>query len=456
MNGDFSKNFNSPPLVQAIHTAVKGRARYKVQRLKHSEYLKKYLEFELLTHKGIQQVRANPDTGNVLVIFQPSFSPNAIALPIEKIVIEYRKQSKKPPVITVRAGSVLEKVTNPSINKRKLQQLKTSDREQKSLPWYLLETNAVTSEFNTSAVAGLSRTTAEKNLQLYGANVLPQTSRRSKLSMFVEQFTTLPVALLTVAAGLSVATGGSIDALVIMGVVSINAAIGYTTESQSEKIINSLKTLVKPSASVIRDGNLPEISASEVVVGDILVLKPGSYVPADARLIEANHLSVDEAALTGESLPVTKITEALTVQDVPLGDRLNMVYMGTLVTGGQGLAVVVATGKFTEMGKIQTLVSQAVMPETPMQKQLDRAGNQLVFVSGAIYAGVFGIGLLRGYSLLQMLKTSISLAVAAVPEGLSTVATTTLAYSQHEKAQRPDSSSGCSGNSGFCTNNLSR
>lgn len=427
MNTYFSKNFNDVPLVQAIHTAVKGRVRYKVHGLKHSEYLKKYLEFRLLNHKGIQQVRANPDTGNVIVIFQPSLSTNAIALLIEKIVRDYNKQSKKSPVMTVYTGSVLEKVKNPSINQRKLHQPTTPDQEQKISPWHLLEANAVISGFNSSAVSGLSSKNAEKNLQLYGANVLPETTSRSKLSMFIEQFTTLPVALLSVAAGLSVATGGLVDALVIMGVVLINAGIGYTTESQSDKIINSLKTLVKPSALVIRDGNLQEISARGVVVGDILVLKPGSYVPADARLIEANHLSVDEAALTGESLPVTKTTEALTVQDIPLGDRVNMVYMGTLVTGGQGLAVVVATGKFTEMGRIQTLVSEAVMPETPMQKQLDQAGNQLVFVSGAICAGVFGIGMLRGYGLLQMLKTSISLAVAAVPEGLPTVATTTLA-----------------------------
>ncbi|MFB2771579.1 HAD-IC family P-type ATPase [Pelatocladus sp. BLCC-F211] len=427
MNTYFSQSFSNIPLVQAIHTAVKGRVRYKVHGLKNSECLKKYLEFRLLNHKGVQQVSANIYTGNVLVIFQPSFSPNAIALLIEKIVIDYRKQSKKPPVTTVCTASVREKVTNPSINNRKLHQSITPGQEQKSSLWHLLEADAVISEFHSSAVSGLSSTDAEKNLQLYGANVLPETASRSKLSMFIEQFTTLPVGLLTVAAGLSVATGGLVDALVIMGVVLINAGIGYTTESQSEKIINSLKTLVKPSAAVIRDGNLQEISASEVVVGDILILKPGSYVPADARLIEANHLSVDEAALTGESLPVTKTTEALTVEDVPLGDRLNMVYMGTLVTGGQGLAVVVATGKFTEMGKIQTLVTEAVMPETPMQKQLDQVGNQLVFVSGAICAGIFGIGILRGYGLFEMLKTSISLAVAAVPEGLPTVATTTLA-----------------------------
>jgi Ca2+-transporting ATPase len=177
----------------------------------------------------------------------------------------------------------------------------------------------------------------------------------------------------------------------------------------------------------MREGQLQEISAQEIVLGDILVLKPGSYVTADARLIEAKRLSIDESALTGESLPVAKNTHALTQDNVPLGDRTNMVYMGTLVTGGQGLGVVVATGKYTEMGKIQSLVGEAELPETPMQKQLDQAGNQLVLISSAFCTVVFGIGLLRGYGWLEMLKTSISLAVAAVPEGLPAVATTTLA-----------------------------
>jgi ATPase, P-type (transporting), HAD superfamily, subfamily IC len=155
-------------------------------------------------------------------------------------------------------------------------------------------------------------------------------------------------------------------------------------------------------------------------------------VAADARLIEANHLSVDESALTGESMPVLKRVERLELRvgrdpDISLADRANMVYMGTLVTGGQGIAVVVATGRFTEIGNIQTLVGEARPPETPMERQLNRMGSQLVLISGAVCGLVFVIGLIRGYGFLQMLKASISLAVAAVPEGLPTVATTTLA-----------------------------
>src|SRR5919199_1664892 len=417
------------PVVQAIHTAVKGRARYKVNGLEHSEALKTYLEFRLLESEGIRQVSANPITGNILVIFNPVRSASDIASILERIILEYTQPLRNYLQGTDTGnGLVKEKTKRPSTTPKELTKLTTSAQDQKIKPWHLIEADSVVAEFKSSAIAGLSSKSAKKKLKKYGSNTLPEAVPRSGLSIFIDQFKSVPVALLAVAAACSVATGGIADAVVIMGVVVINAAIGYATESQSDKIINSLKSLVRPSTLAIRDGTQQEISAQEVVVGDILVLKPGSYVAADARLIEAKRLSIDESALTGESLPVVKTTAALTQQDVPLGDRTNMVYMGTLVTGGQGLAVVVATGKYTEMGKIQILVGEAEVPETPMEKQLDQVGSQLVLLSGAVCGVVFAIGLWRGYGWIEMLKTSISLAVAAVPEGLPTGATTTLGF----------------------------
>ena len=247
------------------------------------------------------------------------------------------------------------------------------------------------------------------------------------MEIFLEQFVSLPFAMLGAAAGISLLTGGITDAILIAGVVLLNAAIGYVTESQAEKTLSSLKTLVRPSASVLRDGMPIELTAAEVVPGDIILLKPGSYVVADSRLIEADFLTVDESALTGESMPVTKNTETLVKLDVPLADRLNMAYMGTLVIGGQGYAVVVATGEFTEIGRIQTMMGEAKSPETPMERQLRVLGGQLVAISGVVCGLVFVIGMVRGYGLLEMLKSSISLAVAAIPEGLTTISTTTLA-----------------------------
>jgi Ca2+-transporting ATPase len=226
------------------------------------------------------------------------------------------------------------------------------------------------------------------------------------------------------------------DALVIAGVVALNAAIGYVTESQAEHTIHALTRLVRPSTFVLRDGNPCTVRVEDVVPGDVLMLRPGSYVAADARLLTTQRLSVDESVLTGESLPVSKTIDILPYPDVPLADRYNMVYAGTLVTGGQGRAVVVATGRYTEMGRIQVLVDAAASPETPMQRQLRVLGKQLVLLSSAICGLVFGIGLLQGYGVLAMFKTAIALAVAAVPEGLPTVATTVLALGLRNMRQQ--------------------
>ncbi|MBE9169854.1 cation-transporting P-type ATPase [Pleurocapsales cyanobacterium LEGE 06147] len=397
--------------IQPLHTAVKGRARYKVRSLRYDQTLKQYLEYRLSSEPGIKQVRASSVTGNLLVLFDAKQQDTkAIASQLETIVREYNKNPKGARELVVSRSSA----DKPS-------HLLPSE------PWHLKETGAIVAQLGTSTDKGLSAKAVEYNLQKYGPNAIVEAQPRSGLSIFIDYFKSVPVVLLTLAAGLSVITGGIVDALVILGVVTINAILGYATESQSERIIHSLKGLVNPSAWVIREGQLREINSHQIVIGDLIVLKPGSYIPADARLIEAEHLNVDESALTGESIPVFKTAQTLTGEKVPLAERINMVYRGTFVTGGQGLAIVVATGKATEMGRIQTLVGETVVPQTPMERQLDRVGGQLVLISGAVCGLVFTLGAIRGYGILQMLKTSVSLAVAAVPEGLPTVATTSLA-----------------------------
>ncbi|MFN6497381.1 MAG: HAD-IC family P-type ATPase [Nostoc sp. DedQUE01] len=393
-------------MIQAIHINIKGRARFKINELYRSVELKEYLERSLSKEPAITYVYANPLTSNILVNFSRDISHNQISNLIEKILLNYPKQSKES-----------------QINKKTI----TNVQEQKSESWHLMAANNVVNALNTSKSSGLSSKSAAENLNKYGANVLGQAATRSDWNILIDQFKSLPVALLGVAAGVSVLTGGVIDAVVIMGVVGLNAAIGYVTESQSERIIHSLKNQEQTSTLVIREGKQIEIPTEDVVLGDILFLKPGGYVAADARLIEADNLSIDESALTGESIPITKITASLSDENIPLGDRLNMIYKGTFVTGGQGLAAVVSTGKFTEMGKIQQMVGEATAIQTPLAKQLDEVGSQLVLIGMGICGLVFGMGVLRGYGLVQMLKSSISLAVAAVPEGLPTIATTTLA-----------------------------
>ncbi|PLZ29453.1 ATPase [Fischerella thermalis WC442] len=415
-------------MVKIIHNQVKGRARYKVKELYRSESLKKYLERSLSETSGINYVSANPSTSNILVIFEKEYSADKVALLIEQNISQYQKLANKSlEKYSSKTKKELTKATQKPIVNAQAQRIKN---------WHLMETDAVLTAFNTSKQSGLSSKSAAENLNKYGPNFLATAKTRSDLSILIDQFKSLPVALLGVAAGVSVFTRGLIDALVILGVVGLNAAIGYRTESQSERIIHSLGSHQETSTWVIRNGKQIEIPIEDVVIGDILVLKTGGYIAADARLLEAENLSVDESALTGESIPVTKSTSSLTGEDIPLADRTNMVYKGTLVTGGQGLAVVVATAKFTEMGKIQQLVGEATTTETPLTRQLNQVGSQLVAIGMGICGLVFGIGVLRGYGLLQMLQSSISLAVAAVPEGLPTIATTTLALGIQDMRQR--------------------
>ncbi|MCF4969751.1 cation-translocating P-type ATPase [Nostoc sp. CMAA1605] len=402
-------------MIKAIHTKVKGRARYKITDLHKSPELKIYLEQQLVKNSVILQAHANILTSNLLVIFQRGYHYQQIQELIAKIIKNFLDNQPK-----IDFKSIIQ-------SPHKITKSDSNIQEQKVENWHLMPTTKVLQTFRTSPESGLSSASAAENLSKYGANVLAETELRSNLSIILQQFQSLPVALLGVAAGVSIFTGGLVDAVVILGVVGLNAIIGYVTESQSERIINSLKHHQQTSAWVLRDSQPQEIPIEDVVVGDILILKPGNYVAADSRLLTTDSLSIDESALTGESIPVNKDTAYLMGEDVPLGDRINMAYKGTYITSGQGLAAVVATGQYTEMGKIQQLVGEAQATETPLARQLDEVGGQLVLISMGICGLVFGMGVWRGYGLVQMLKSSISLAVAAVPEGLPTIATTTLA-----------------------------
>lgn len=303
-------------------------------------------------------------------------------------------------------------------------------------PWHNLPIETVITQFETLPTTGLSAEVAQQRLIAYGPNQIDANPKRSPLSLVIDQFTTWPVALLTAAALISVGTGSPVDAVVIMGVVIINAIIGYVTESQSERVIRALQQETRPMARLVREGQVVTLDATAVVPGDILLLQPGQSVAADARLIEADQLTIDEAALTGESLPVTKQTQPLAIDPTPLAEQNNRVFKGTLITSGRGRAVVVATGGQTELGKIQALVGATVAMETPLQGQLAQVSQQLVMLCGGVCVAIFGVGALRGYGLLPLLKTSISLAVAAVPEGLPAVATTTLALGIQNMRQR--------------------
>ena len=425
-------------MVHTVHNAIKGRTRFKIEGLYRSEDLKRVVEEGLTKKGGITSVSASTLTGNVLVRYNSGQTAPDIAEILSEIVLDHQKNGSQQPIQTRAVSDFTKSLPNSSlrevktrrkrdVSRRSLRKAVSCAEDQTVESWHLLTFDEVLARFNSTRETGLSTQAHKDILRRFGPNVLPEAIPRSGWSIFAEQFKSLPVLLLAGAAVVSLLTGGLADAAVIMGVVGINAVIGYVTESGSEKTIHSLKTLVRPNALVVRDQAIRQTGVEDIAPGDLLVLRPGSYIAADARLLEAQHLSVDESALTGESMPVDKTSDRLDSPGLPLADRTNMVYMGTLVTGGQGLAVVVATGQFTEMGQIQCLIGEARPPATPMEQQLERMGTKLALISGAICLGIFAIGMLRGYGFLHMLKTSISLAVAAVPEGLPAVATTTLA-----------------------------
>lgn len=435
-------------MLTTLHSSVPGRVRLNVPSLYRSKSLQEHLETYLSCKEDIIGVRASVLTANVIILHNSNRNLQEIFELVSEAVRTYRtisttdKNDHAPSKSTSHecpscfsSQTASEKInTFKEVATKKVKRLVSNAHEQLSLPWHSMELQDVAEKLGLSPglgqcrpVNGLCSDEVQKRLGEYGQNILPEAEPRSVWSMLFDQVNSIPVALLAVAAGISAVTGGLIDAAIILGVVCLNAAIGYVTEAKSEKTINSLKNLVRPTALVQRDGKTIEIGAEDVVPGDLLLLRPGHYVAADARIIEAKRLTIDESALTGESVPSLKTSEALRETNTPLSDRMNMCYMGTLITGGQGMAVVVATGKFTEVGRIQMLIGSSSSPKTPMEEDLDQIGTKLVVISGVLCAIVFFVGLLRGYGFLQMLKTAISLAVAAVPEGLPTVATTTLA-----------------------------
>jgi Ca2+-transporting ATPase len=292
--------------------------------------------------------------------------------------------------------------------------------------WHQKKTEEVIEEARTS-MRGLSSDEAQKRLLASGPNALTEKKAKPPLMMFLGQFRDFMILILIAAALISGFIGEVSDAIAIIVIVVLNAVIGFIQEYRAEEAMAALKQMAAPAAIVLRDGKAAAVAASEIVCGDVVVIEAGQVVPADLRLIEAALLKVDEAALTGESVPVGKITDALLDDGLPLGDRKNMAYKGTYATYGRGAGVVVATGMDTELGKIATMLQEEEEVKTPLQRRLTVFGRKLAFAVLAICGIVFVIGVVRGTQPLLMLLTAISLAVAAIPEALPAVITISLA-----------------------------
>lgn len=294
-------------------------------------------------------------------------------------------------------------------------------------PWHRQTAEEVLAQLGASNT-GLSAKVAARRLDSDGPNELKEGEGISPFRIFLSQFNSLLIWILIAAGIISGVLGEMTDAIAILAIVVLNAVIGFYQEFNAEKSIAALKSMTAPQAKVRRDGQVMVIPASEVVVGDILALEAGDLVAADARLLVAASLMCIESALTGESEAEQKLPAVLHADDVPLGDRQNMVFMGTSVAAGTGQAVAVGTAMHTELGRIADLIQKAgTEKRTPLERKLESFGRVLVWSAAGIVGLLFGLGLLRGTSASELFMTSVSLAIAAVPEGLPAVVTVALA-----------------------------
>ncbi len=335
-------------------------------------------------------------------------------------------------VILAVVGAV---VTRQTLNAIKKRNGRPGDTASTSESWHAESANAVFESLNTTK-DGLSREEATHRLAEHGPNRLPEARTRGPLVRFFYQFHNVLIYVLIAASAVTAMLGHWVDASVILGVVLINAVIGFVQEGKAEDALRAIRQMLSPHAMVMRDGRQLTIQAEESVPGDIVLLQSGDKVPADLRLFRVKGLQIQESVLTGESMAVEKITDPV-AQETVIGDHRCMAYSGTLVTHGQGAGVVVATGEQTEIGRISTLVSEVESVTTPLLRQMAQFGRWLTLAILGIAIVTFAFGsLVRDYAVAEMFLAAVSLAVAAIPEGLPAIMTITLAIGVQRMARR--------------------
>ncbi|MDA8230690.1 MAG: HAD-IC family P-type ATPase [Magnetospirillum sp.] len=391
--------------MEVIHSAVPGRVRLRIPALRRDREAARFLMRELTRAPAILSLSANPVTGSLLIYYDPF-------RPLPDILDDVAKAAR---------GDM------PS---------RPAGAEAGNAPWHSLPIGDALALVGGPSPKGLSWPESQRRLARHGRNRLPLPRRRGFASILGGQFTSLPVMLLMASAVISLLTANPFEGIAILMVVGLNGMIGAVSEAQAEAMIARLESRRRLLAVVRRDGRQTSLDAEEIVPGDILLLSPGLTIAADARLIETDDFATDESVLTGESMPVVKAADTVLPAHMPLSDRANMVWRGTLAASGTAIAVTVATGRETEIGRIQTLVGDVSRPQTPLQRQLDALGRRLVLGSAAAALAMVGLGMLRGQGLALMLRAGAALAVAAIPEGLPTVATLSLALAVRDLERR--------------------
>jgi P-type Ca2+ transporter type 2C len=315
-----------------------------------------------------------------------------------------------------------------------------NEKDEIQIHWHSLNHEEIVEQLNTTLTVGLDSEEAKKRQVQYGLNQLQEAPRPGFLKLVLDQLKGFVILILIVAAVVSAILGEYIDAGAILTIVILNAVLGVVQESRAEESLAALKKMSAPEAQVLRDGSRVSIPAPQLVPGDIVFLEAGNFVPADIRLVEAVNLKVEEAALTGESLPVQKNAGITLDQNIPLGDRKNTVFMGTLVSYGRGKGVVVSTGMHTQLGLIATMLQSVEIEETPLQKRLEELGKTLGIGALSVCGIVFLIGAFRHHGdikeIVNMFMIAVSLAIAAVPEGLPAIVTISLALGMREMVKR--------------------
>ncbi|TCT07802.1 cation-translocating P-type ATPase [Aquabacter spiritensis] len=380
---------------------------------------------ERLAAAGIVLVRADPQVRSLLLTHPPREAATILSCVRRALAGEELDDPAPPP--PAGPSPAAARPRRILAHAAPLPDAPDTDLDEMSL----LAPDAVAGRLGVSA-SGLDAAQVTAARARAGANHLPQPVGRSGRAILLAQVSNLPVALLAGSCVLSLATGGVLDALVTLAVIGINTGIGFGTENATERLIRRLSRPVAHPASVVRAGIAASVPADDVVPGDILVLAPGMRVAADARLIEARDLTLDESTLTGESLPVEKTAAALALVPRAVAERHNLVHAGTIVTGGDGRAIVLRTGARTEAARTQLLIGRVRAPRPMIEEKLEALSGRLALgclgASGLLLAG----SLLRGEPLVAALRSAIALAVAAIPEGLPAVATTTLAIGARE------------------------